>query len=183
MTHTPGARGANLADDWVEVRDAVVDNWVSLYHNVQAALGANAPGLPVGSEWDQCEQYLLTLRDNPEAWRSLIDTWSRSSSVAIAVRIAVREANRLERLLAGFGGWDYQPETMAGAVQYGADAVLRRAAQRAQKDAGQALEALARYHARPPTLVNPPLHIVQPEDMAMPRPTTTEAIDATQYPG
>lgn len=144
------------------ISDMAVEMVIARYEAADAILAPAMPGLSQGSRWDQLEQW-LTLRADAGQFLALVQAWGQQVGMDAAVRVAIREANRLETGLARAGGWDGTDEDLPVAVGRGKAAVEGRALTRllmqAQKAADKAEQMLARPRYRL-TPVTPPADLV-----------------------
>lgn len=146
---------AHTSDSWVDrVISAASQNLLDVVERAIVVLGETAPGLPRGSRWEVLEQWIYMRRD-PAVWTNLLMEWGRFIGPDAAALFAVREAHRLEGLLARAGGWDGEAETYPAAIERGVGVVGFREGVSAATEARRAAEGAQRLMNRPRVLVGP----------------------------
>lgn len=165
MTRTGSMDGVSLTGLQEEAMALALDMLVEAVLEGQGSLGDTPFGWQEATVWEQLHQWLL-IRDDPEAIRALLTDWMQTLPPAVVEAQAIREATRLELLLARKGGWegtardlvDLQPadaQAFAFYIREGIQAVRRYweidAAQKARR-INDTLDTLA---AKPQALITP----------------------------
>lgn len=140
---------------WVDrVVDTASQSLLDVVERAIDAFSDAAPGLPRGDRWEQLEAWVY-LRGDAAAWSQLLTDWSRFIGPDAACLFALREASRLERMLANTGEWDGEEATLAAAIERGVQAVSMREGISALQESRKAALAAERLLQKPRILVGP----------------------------
>jgi hypothetical protein len=162
----------DIAGSLVAMNERVI---TAVVHNQMAQIRAVESEFPVpigfdeADTWEQLENYLDDLRFQEPVWEALIMHWAQGVSpeepgrgLVWAVHEAVREENRLERLLMRAGDWDGTEDDTQRALAAGAHNVRMRQYQKRLKVAEKAVEAAHKIEASPKFWVTGPVPDIDP---------------------
>lgn len=145
---------ANDRGSMGRITDMATDAVIVRYQAAEDLLRPALPGLSTGNRWDQLEQW-LTLRFDAGQFIALVQAWGQQVGLDAAVRMAVREAGRLEAMLARAGGWDGTDDDLPVAVARGKAAVEARAGARLLRDAQKAADKADKMLSGPQFRITP----------------------------